>query len=434
MKEILVKVVKDFLSNHCQEGKPILLAYSGGVDSTALLSLLIECSSFFSLDLRVVHFDHAWRQESADEVLVLKKQIEALGLKFYSIRSDKLVWKESNKEEKAREERYAFFERIYKEVGAQALILAHQREDFAETVLKRLCEGAGILSLGGMQGKSSYQDITLWRPLLSVSRKSLVDWNQKKGLVALMDSTNQDLQFLRPRMRLKIFPELEKWFGKGVQKNLASLGEEFFLLRNYMKERLIPLLAQKVEGPLGFALLANVFSPLAPLERLELIRSCLQEKGVDVGRETIKQIDALLISGSFNKRVDVPLGELIIDGGSLFWLKRSSGAAWEWELSEKNGMVAPETLLHAFFLGVIPCPTFQGEGVSLCDYSCLGDKEQKQVISLFSQNKIPAGIRKCFPFIKKNETVIDFYFLFNKSLFIEGNDGNLNIKLKNISN
>ncbi|MBS0626598.1 MAG: hypothetical protein JSS09_00115, partial [Verrucomicrobia bacterium] len=75
MKNPLVKVVKDFLSNNYVEGKPILLGYSGGVDSTALLSLLLECKYFFSLDLQVVHFDHAWREESSSQALELKKNI-----------------------------------------------------------------------------------------------------------------------------------------------------------------------------------------------------------------------------------------------------------------------------------------------------------------------------------------------------------------------
>ncbi|MES2199803.1 MAG: tRNA lysidine(34) synthetase TilS [Chlamydiota bacterium] len=434
MKEPLVKIVRDFLSTRHQEGKPILLGYSGGVDSTAMLSLLQECSSFFSLDVRIVHFDHAWREESAREVLELKKKMEGLGLKFYSLRSSLSVWKESNKEEKAREERCLFFESVYKEVGAQALILAHQREDLAETVLKRFCEGGGILSLGGMQSESHYQSMTLWRPLLSVSREKLLDWNEKKDLLALTDSTNQDLRFLRPRMRLKMFPELEKWFGKGVQKNIASLGEEFSLLKKYMKKRLSPFLEQKIEGPLGFALLSNVFSTLDPFERQELIRVCLQEKGMRVGRDVVKQIDFLLSAGSFDKKVDVPLGELIVDGGNLFWLARSSKEIGSWGVSREHCKTPHKILLHAFFLGEISYRGLKDEDVSLCDYSSLTSKEKKEAASFFSRNKIPATMRRIFPFINKNGSVIDLSFLVNESLFIEQNEGNLNIKLENTSN
>jgi len=434
VKEPLVKIVKDFLSTHYQEGRPILLGYSGGVDSTALLSLLIECSFFYPLDLRVVHFDHGWREESREEALELKNKVEGLGLKFYSIRSGQTIWKESNKEERAREERFVFFETVYKEIGAQALILAHQREDLAETVLKRFCEGAGILSLGGMQAKSQYREMTIWRPLLSTSRKLLIEWNKRRGLEAIFDYTNQDLQFLRPRMRQKIFPELEKWFGKGVQKNIASLGEEFSMLRKYMKERLRPFLDQKIEGPLGFAIMSQVFLLLDPFEKQELIRASLQERDVQVGREVIKQIDSLLSSGSFNKKVDVPKGELIVDGGNLFWLARTLEDPWEWEIREEPSKTSHETLLHAFFSGKISCGDFNGESVFLCDYSSLESKEQKKASAFFSQNKIPATMRRFFPFIKKKGSVIDFSFLVNKSLFIEKKEGNLNIKLKNISN
>ena len=434
MKEPLVKIVKDFLFTYSQGEKPVLLGFSGGVDSTALLSILLECSSFFSVDLRVIHFDHAWREESAKQVLELKNKVESLGLKFYSRRSSQTVWKESNKEEKARDERFSFFEEVYKEVGAQALILAHQREDLAETVLKRFCEGAGILSLGGMQPKSYYQEMTLWRPLLSISREKLLEWNEKKNLMALIDSTNQDLQFLRPRMRQKIFPELEKWFGKGVQKSIASLGEEFSLLKTHMKERLRPFLDQKVEGPLGFVLFSTVFSSLDPFERQELIRSCLQGRDVQVGREAVRLIDSLLSSGSFDKKVNVSRGEIIIDQGNLFWLAKAKEDSWEWEITNGPCKTLPETLLHAFFSGEIPCRVSKEDEMLLCDYASLESKDRNKAISFFSQNKIPATMRKLFPFIKKNGSVIDFSFLINKSLFIEQNEGNLNIKLKNISN
>lgn len=432
MKNPLVKVVKDFLSDHYQEGKPILLGYSGGVDSTALLSLLLECKYFFSLDLRVVHFDHAWREESSRQALEFKKNIESLGLKFYSIRSSQTIWKESNKEEKAREERYLFFEDVYKEIGAQALVLAHQREDLAETVLKRFFEGSGILSLGGMQAKSLYQDMIFWRPLLFVSRKQLIEWNEKKNLIAIVDSTNEDLQFLRPRMRQKIFPEIERWFGKGVQKNIALLGEEFSLLKEHMRERLKPFLSQKIEGPLGFALLSEVFSPLDPFEKQELIKACLQEVDAQVGREGIKNILSLMASGVFDKRVDVSKGELIVDGGNVFWLAQSEGYLWQME--GKSQMTSYKTLLQAFFKGEICYKIFKGDEVSFCDYASLNFKDQKRFSSFFSQNKIPATMRKFFPFIKRNEIVIDHSFLFNVDLFIEENEDILNIKLKNISN
>lgn len=434
MKEMLVKTVKDFLSTCHQDGKPVLLGYSGGVDSTALLSILLECNYFFCLDLRIVHFDHAWREESARQVQDLKSKIESLGLKFYSTRSTQAVWKESNKEEKAREERFDFFRKIYKEVGAQALILAHQREDLAETVLKRFCEGAGVLSLAGMQAKSEYKEMILWRPLLCISREELLEWNEKKKLTALMDSTNQDLQFLRPRMRQKIFPELERWFGKGVQKSIASLGEEFSLLKAYMKERLRPLLSQKVEGPLGFVLFSTVFSNLASFERQELIRAALQERNVKVGRDAIKLIDSLLNSGSFDKKVKVSQGEVIVDQGNLFWLASAEKGFWEWEIKRGACKALPRTLLHAFFSGELCFGAFEGKKILLCDYASLDSKERKRAISFFSQNKIPATMRKLFPFFKENESIIDFYFLVNESLFVERDEGNLNIKLKNISN
>src|SRR3990167_6020085 len=105
MKEPLVRVVKNFLSSRLIDRKPVLLGFSGGVDSSALLSLLIECRSFFSLDLHIAHFDHAWRSESAEEALVLQKQADALGVMFHIKRAVVSGKEGGNLEGRAREDR-----------------------------------------------------------------------------------------------------------------------------------------------------------------------------------------------------------------------------------------------------------------------------------------------------------------------------------------
>ena len=447
MKESLVKTVKDFFSFRVVKGSPLLLGFSGGVDSSALLSLVLECRRFFSLDIHVAHFDHAWREESLKEAEDLKIRVEGLGLVFHSVRSDGKGAIGSNREERAREERYAFFKKVYIEVGAQALVLAHQRDDQVETVLKRIFEGAGLLSSGGMQQDSLYKGMVLWRPLLSIAREELIEWNSSKGISCLMDSTNLDLQFLRPRMREKLLPEIEKWFGKNIRKNIFSLGEELSYLKTSIEKKLKPFLAKKIEGPLGVFLPIMDFAIEDSFERQELVRLFLAEKGVSIGRPALKNITALLEARLSDKKIDVETGCLIIDQGNVLWLFHEPAVffgtekvgevnnikreGWNWEVVRGDGTeISLHPLIYSFLQGELSYSVSSGTEIVLSSYELLKAKDQKKISGFFSKNKVPARIRKFFPFVIENKILLDLCFVFNLNSETNIEKENLTVKLK----
>ena len=435
MKEPLVKVVKDFLVSSLKGKVKFILAFSGGVDSSALLSLLVESRSFFDFELCVAHFDHGWRKESKEQALSLKKQAEVLGLPFYSERSAMQAF--SNKEDKAREERFSFFKRVYEEVGGDALFLAHQREDQAETVLKRVLEGAGLTSLQGMEPVSFFQGMLLARPLLMTPREDLVNWNKRKGVLFIEDHTNYDLQFLRPRIREKVFPYLEKWFGKGVQKNLCCIGEEFALLKRLLRKRIDPFLVKRIEGPLG------LFFPLAEveeeIERRELVRILLKEKGISIGRSALKKIEKL--QDVSDKQVDVSLGGVVMRSGDFFWFPFTSEPIWgedsqEWFWKEEKVKEPPlhESLLSSFLKGEVYYTLPIEKNARFCSYDKLSASEKKNISSFFSRNKVPARIRKSFPLVLGDEGIIESCFLFNLKLKANDFSNVIRINLKKKQN
>ncbi len=429
MRDPLVKVLRDFFTfeNPLDPDKPVLLGFSGGVDSSALLSLFRECQ-FLKLNVFVVHFDHAWREESLTESLVLKNAVESMGFPFYFARSQGPAL--SNKEEQAREERYSFFKKVYLEVGAQALILAHQREDQAETVLKRIFEGASVFSCGGMSRCSFYQGMRILRPLLEVSRESLLAWNEKNQVSYLIDYTNKDLHFLRPRIREKLFPEMEKWFGKNVQKNLVEIGKEISLLKSAMQRRIGLLLGKKTEGALGFYLPVTELQIEDPLERQELVRLALKEKGAFLGRKALVLIDSLLQEGSIDKSIDVDFGEIIVDRGRVFWFFDllpscplegdllvgslfGSFGLWCFEVETVEKVSVANPLLFAFMQGEliyqIPLDSTSSQMVS---YDNLCKEDRKKISSFFSKNKVPSKMKRVFPFLMNKGMLIDLNFVF----------------------
>lgn len=429
MKELLIQLVRDFCSSHLKQKKPILIGYSGGVDSTALLSLFFECRFLCCLDIHVAHFDHGWREKSREEASYLASKVVDMGLSFHSKRCKGVVWGAiANKEDKARELRYQFFKEIYNKIDAQALLLGHQREDASETVLKRILEGAAVFSLGGMQEISQKEGMVIGRPLIRTPRKKLIEWNAMKGLIPLEDITNEDLHFLRPRLRYKVFPYLERWFGKGVQKNLASLGEEFYLLKEYMQKKIEGLLPSVLEGPFGFALLEEHFGGVDPIERQELIRYCLQKRGVSIGREGLQRIETLLAKEVFDKKIDVSLGELIVNGPNIFWIDNAQVKITTEQASSFSSLL--EGALKGCFVYRL-----DGHSGDVFFYSDLDKKEREKLSSFFARNKIPATMRRFFPCVKKP---VEGFFLpllkFNQDEFIsEENKNILMIKLKKIT-
>ena len=255
--------VKKFIDKEWDRKSPLLVGYSGGPDSKALLYALLKTAAAGSLHL--AHVDHGWREESAAEAHLLAEEAAVLSLPFHTIRlSEKPA---RNLEEAGRSKRIAFFRSLFDRIPFQALLLAHHAEDVAETALKRLLEGAHLQNLGGMSKIGRLETMTVWRPFLEVKKRELL----KLGHSAFDDATNRDPKFLRTRLRLKIIPMLAESFGKEVSENLALFSERAFELKQYLDRKVAPI--EILEGPWGKAAF------LGGLERVEARHLLLKLSG-----------------------------------------------------------------------------------------------------------------------------------------------------------
>jgi tRNA(Ile)-lysidine synthase len=330
MKDPLLQVTKDFLSRHWRAGRPLLLGYSGGPDSKALLYLLLECQRFFPLELHVAHIDHQWREESGEEAKILQFEIEKLGLSFHLHQLESVPI--ANWEEEGRRARLEYFQKIFQEIKGQALILGHQADDHAETVLKRVFEGAHLRHLSGMAEVIDYRNLSferiepntqvskmpIWRPLLPVSKKDLLQWLEKKELVALSDPTNGDGRFLRGRMRTELLPLLEEKFGKGVASNLCWLSRRAEELSSYFSRKLADYFfsIKKTSGGIHWDLSSG------GLEKIEweyLVKEWLDQQRLTVSREMLEEISVCLMEKKPKREFSLKKGVLLIDRGHLFW-------------------------------------------------------------------------------------------------------------------
>lgn len=149
----IYKKVKDFLIDMDIRCKSAAVAVSGGIDSMALLYIMAELSKELDIKLFCLHFEHGIREESKGDEAFVKEKCGELGVEFISENADIPALakrKGISLELCAREERYAFFEKICKEKGISVLLTAHHAADNLESILLNFIRGAGASGLTGM--------------------------------------------------------------------------------------------------------------------------------------------------------------------------------------------------------------------------------------------------------------------------------------------
>lgn len=243
MKE---RLVKDFLSLHLQKGAKLLLGLSGGPDSMALLHFLLASLPQLDFSLHLAHVDHGWREESSQEARALQALAAKLKLPFHL---HTLNAKQGpDLENRCRLMRLAFFKELHEKYQFQALLLAHHGGDQAETVLKRVFEGGGLKAMGGLHSIAFWEGLTIWRPLLALQKRDLVAYLDRKHIPYFIDPTDHDL---RSKMRKEIVPDLERQFGKNIQRNCIRLGALCQELSTYFEEKSCAIEKKLIRGPFG---------------------------------------------------------------------------------------------------------------------------------------------------------------------------------------
>jgi tRNA(Ile)-lysidine synthase len=189
------------------EGGTVIVGYSGGADSTALLHLMTRLQGEFNLRVHAAHLHHGMRLEADDDVRVCEAVCAGLGVPLHVERVDVPALAQAQRvslEEAGRNARYAFFDRLARELNAVAVALAHTRDDQIETILINLLRGTGPRGLCGMPYKRDH----IIRPLLDSTRAQTHQYCAAHGLPTVFDSTNLDPHQLRRRVRMELIPLL----------------------------------------------------------------------------------------------------------------------------------------------------------------------------------------------------------------------------------
>jgi tRNA(Ile)-lysidine synthase len=292
-------------------GQTVLVAFSGGPDSTALLHALWQLRDRLQITVAACHVHHGLRGPEADaDAAHAAAFTQHLEIPLIQKRADVPAVVEERKlsvEAAARDVRYALLEEAAAEAGAERIATGHTADDQAETVLINLLRGAGPAGLSGIPWVRG----RIIRPLLGITHADVEDYCLAEGLAYRLDQSNLDLKFTRNRIRHQVMPQLRELQPNvvGALCRLAEItradDETLTILATAVLAKLSRPTGKGLEMPLGDLLSL----PLA-LQRRALRKAVAQVKGseVDIEFERIEALVRLANEGRTGAVVELPGG------------------------------------------------------------------------------------------------------------------------------
>jgi tRNA(Ile)-lysidine synthase len=205
-----------------ERNQRLLIAVSGGQDSLCLIKLLLDLQPKWGWNLAIAHCDHCWREDSQANARHVQNLAQSWHTPFYLETATNPV----NSEASARNWRYQALTKIAQNHNYQYIVTGHTASDRAETLLYNLMRGTGTDGLQALTWQRPLADnILLVRPLLEITRPQTEQFCQEFNLPIWEDSTNQNLQYARNRIRQELLPYLKENFNPQVESSLAQTAE-----------------------------------------------------------------------------------------------------------------------------------------------------------------------------------------------------------------
>lgn len=324
----------------------VLVAFSGGSDSTALLHALIALGRELQCRIAALHIHHGLRGVAADADARFCVDFAArLGVTCDVIRLADERPRLSNLEETLREGRRAIYRRFIQQ-GYHKIAVGHNCDDQAETLLLRLFRGAGTTGLSGMAPRTPDGII---RPLLAVDRREILAYLAERGISWCQDESNRDPRFLRNRIRHHVLPLLEKEVQPAIRRVLARtadvLREERAVLQLVWNHFMPPLLPAPDQA-VTFAARDLLRRPV--VMQAGLLREILRRVKGDlrgVARRHLSGVLEQLRRGGPSRRLRLP-GDVYVwisCGEVLIQARRPETPDFEYELPLDGAVQVAET-------------------------------------------------------------------------------------------
>ena len=250
--------VLEYLKKLLKKDDTVVVAVSGGPDSTLLLYLLAQIKD---INIVVAHVNHKLREESEEEALFVKKL--ALDRGFLYEYMEIKEYNHDNLENEARQKRYSFFKELVNKYHAKYLMTAHHGDDLIETILMRLVRGSSIKGYAGFKKVVNEGNYKIVRPLITITKEDIIKYLDENNIKYYIDKSNYSLDYTRNRYRMQVLPFLKKE-NENVHLKFLKFSEELEKVNNFLDSYI-----------------------------KELIKSIKNNKGIDINK--LLELDEFLI-------------------------------------------------------------------------------------------------------------------------------------------
>lgn len=297
----------------------MLLAFSGGPDSTALFAALVKLRDKAGFTLAACHVNHQTRgKESLADEALCKQMAASHGIQLLVKRVDSGCRKS---EDHWRQARYKLLGQAADEAGCQYVLTGHTLDDQVETILFRLFRGTGPAGLTGMNWARLLQDnIYLLRPLLSARRSDCLSFLQKCRINAANDSSNDNLAYARNYIRHAIVPMVSERFPDfqwRLETLRAIIDEDEHFLDSLTDNSLAELSSQPFCNDNCWP--ANMFASLPHSLKRRLVVKAMANRGIEVSFARVEQ--ALLATSGGPALTLNERWQLRSTNGYVYWSK-----------------------------------------------------------------------------------------------------------------
>ncbi len=342
------------------QARSILVALSGGPDSTLLLHLLsIEADSRkFRLFAAHINYRLRGRDSDSDETFC-RRLCKKLGVTLFVKRLRQDAMSKSNLQENARRIRYDFFDELCEQHDIDFIATGHNRDDNVETVIMNLGRGAGTFGLGGISPREG----NLIRPLLDLSRSEIEQYLDSHKIKFRTDRTNTEAKYLRNRVRLQLLPQMESLFGRSLPGNIHRaaklLSEQESALRQIADE----LIATDARTTAGGKIVLDLdkFHLYYPMLQRLVIALCYERLNGSLRDFDFRASErALAVAEGTTDLADLKSAIFAERCGRLMYIYRKAPAARQMEI-RRSGTTRVSRFWAEFSVARVPRKSLQKE-------------------------------------------------------------------------
>lgn len=293
----MIKEVENFLISNIDniENKTLAVAYSGGIDSQVMLNIAYRLKQKLSFNLIIIHVNYNLRgEDSLNDELFARNMADKYNIKIYVKVIKPNSYEGKNIQLEARNDRYNFFEELYQKKIYDHLLIAHNKDDLAETIIYRISKGAGVNVYKSLREKKGY----ILRPILNFYRKDIEDYAAINDIKYREDYSNKKNYYARNKIRNLIIPMLESINSK-AKENIIQFAKRSYEETAILRKKINRLYKENISHNNKYFNIDNI-KKINTLFIKKIIIKYLAENNIEITEKRVLEILKIIKSNKPN--------------------------------------------------------------------------------------------------------------------------------------